>query len=442
MSAGLLAALMFPALFALILSGLPVAFSLLAVAFAFGLPFFGERLGSQLFGNLVELATNYTLSAIPLFILMGSILEKSGIAERLFQSMQIWVGRLPGGLCVAALCMCAIFAASTGVFGAVEVIVGLMAIPVMRQRNYNHGLIAGTICAGGSLGTIIPPSVTVVVYATLADLSVGDLFAGIMLPGLLMTAYFILYVVIRCTVRPQDGPPVPREMFASMPMSEKLGITATSILPAILLIAAVLGSILAGAASPTEAAAIGVIGGLALTAAYGQLKSALLIEALKKAVSLNAVIMIILAAGTLFSSIFIVNGGRTLVTSTIDALALPPLGVIVLFLFILFLLGFIIDWVSMLLVCIPVFNPIVITLGFSPLWFAVLVAIIIQTSYLTPPMAPAVFYFKTIAPPEITLSQMLWGVLPFVVLELAVLVTVMLIPELATYMPRLFFGNP
>lgn len=442
MSEGLLAALMFPALFALILFGLPVAFSLIAVAFVFGLPFFGERLGTQLFGNLVDLGTNYSLSAIPLFILMGAILEKSGIAERLFHSMQIWVGRLPGGLCVAALCMCAIFAASTGVFGAVEVIIGLMAIPVMRQRGYNHGLIAGTICAGGSLGTIIPPSVTVVVYASIADLSVGDLFAGIMLPGLLMTAYFIIYVVVRCTLRPQDGPPVPREMFAAMPLSEKLGVTATAILPAILLIAAVLGSILTGAASPTEAAAVGVLGGLVLTAAYGRMNASLLIEALKKAATLNGVIMIILAAGTLFSSVFIVNGGRTLVTSVIDALALPPWGVLALFLFILFLLGFIIDWVSMLLVCIPIFNPIVISLGFNPLWFAVLVAIIIQTSYLTPPMAPAVFYFRTIAPPAIKLSEMLWGVMPFVALEMAVLATVMLIPELATYLPRLFFGTP
>src|SRR5215207_7164579 len=227
---GLLSGLMFPALFTLVLLGLPVAFSLIAIAFLFGLPFFGSRLGTQLFGNLVELATNYTLSAIPLFILMGAILERSGIAERLFQSMQIWVGRLPGGLCVAALTMCAIFAASTGVFGAVEIVVGLMAVPVMRARGYNHGLIAGTICAGGSLGTIIPPSVTVVVYASIADLSVGDMFAGILFPGLLMTIFFIMYVIVRCTLRPQDGPPVPREMFATMALGEKLWVSTTAIL--------------------------------------------------------------------------------------------------------------------------------------------------------------------------------------------------------------------
>jgi tripartite ATP-independent transporter DctM subunit len=414
---------------------------LIAVAFAFGAPFFGTRLGTQLFGNLVELATNYTLSAIPLFILMGAILEKSGIAERLFQSMQIWVGRLPGGLCVAALTMCAIFAASTGVFGAVEVVVGLMAIPVMRARGYNHGLISGTICAGGSLGTIIPPSVTVVVYASIADLSVGDMFAGILFPGLLMTGYFIAYVVTRCALRPQDGPPVPREIFSAMPFSEKMLITATAIVPAVALIAMVLGSILAGAASPTEAAAVGVFGGMLLTACYGHLSRTLLVEALKKTVLLNASILFILAAGTLFSGIFILNGGRALVTGTIQALALPPWGVIALFLFILFLLGFIIDWVSMVLVCIPVFHPIVVSMGFSPIWFAVLVAIVIQTSYLTPPMAPAVFYFRTIAPPEITLSQMLQGVMPFVALEIAVLVTVMLFPDLATWLPKTLFGK-
>jgi tripartite ATP-independent transporter DctM subunit len=441
MAAGLLSGLMFPALFSLVLLGLPVAFSLIAIAFIFGIPFFGTRLGTQLFGNLVELATNYTLSAIPLFILMGAILEKSGIAERLFQSMQIWVGRLPGGLCVAALTMCAIFAASTGVFGAVEIVVGLMAIPVMRARGYNHGLIAGTICAGGSLGTIIPPSVTVVVYASIADLSVGDMFAGILFPGLLMTGFFILYVVIRCTLRPQDGPPVPKEMFGALRMSEKMWITATAIVPAVALIAMVLGSILAGAASPTEAAAVGVLGGTLLTACYGRLTPGLLIEALNKTVLLNAAILIILAAGTLFSAIFILNGGRVLVTGTIEALSLPPWAVIVLFLFILFLLGFIIDWVSMVLVCIPVFHPIVVSLGYDPLWFAVLVAIVIQTSYLTPPMAPAVFYFKTIAPPEITLNQMLRGVMPFVGLEIAVMAAVMLFPGLAVWLPGVLFGR-
>jgi tripartite ATP-independent transporter DctM subunit len=436
---GLLAGLMFPALFALVLSGLPVAFALIAVAFVFGMPFFGDRLGVQLFGNFIELGKNYALTAIPMFILMGTILEKSGIAERLFQALQIWVGRLPGGLCIAALGMCAIFAASTGVFGAVEIIVGLMAVPVMLERKYNHGLIAGTICAGGSLGTIIPPSVTVIVYASITDLSVGDMFAGIMLPGLLMAGFFILYVLLRCAVNPAFGPPVPKEMFASLSLAAKLGITATAILPAILLILAVLGSILAGIASPTEAAAVGVLGGILLTAAYGRLTLDSLVGALKKTVSLNAVIMIILAAGTLFSSVFIVNGGRSLVTGAINAMALPPWATIALFLFILFLLGFIIDWVSMLLVCIPVFNPIVLSLGFDPLWFGVLVAVIIQTSYITPPMAPAIFYFRTIAPPEITLNQMLWGVVPFLAMEGLVLVSVMAFPELATWLPRLLF---
>jgi TRAP-type mannitol/chloroaromatic compound transport system permease large subunit len=256
-----------------------------------------------------------------------------------------------------------------------------------------------------------------------------------------MTGFFILYVVIRCTLRPQDGPPVPKEMFGALRMSEKMWITATAIVPAVALIAMVLGSILAGAASPTEAAAVGVLGGILLTACYGRLTPGLLIEALNKTVLLNAAILIILAAGTLFSAIFILNGGRALVTGTIAALSLPPWAVIVLFLFILFLLGFIIDWVSMVLVCIPVFHPIVVSLGYDPLWFAVLVAIVIQTSYLTPPMAPAVFYFKTIAPPEITLNQMLRGVMPFVGLEIAVMAAVMLFPGLAVWLPGVLFGR-
>ncbi|MBM3346605.1 MAG: TRAP transporter large permease subunit [Betaproteobacteria bacterium] len=441
MPEGMLALLMFPTLFVLILAGLPVAYALIACAFAFGLPFFGDKLGTQLFGGLTELAKNYTLSAIPLFILMGTILEASGIAERLFKTMQIWFGRLPGGLCVAALSMCALFAATTGVFGAVEIVIGLMAIPVMLERKYNHGLIAGTICAGGSLGTIIPPSVTMLVYAAIADLSVGDLFAGVLLPGLLMTLYFVVYVVVRCTIRPQDGAPLPRELFGSMSLGEKLGLTLGAIAPALLLIIAVLGSTLAGIASPTEASAVGVLGGIVLAAAYGRLNRKMLIDALKKTVSLSAVIMLILGAGALFSSVFIVNGGRTMVITLMQALDFPPWGVVALFLAILFLLGFILDWVSMLLVCIPVFHPVVVSLGFDPLWFAVMVAVVIQTSYLTPPLAPAVFYFKTIAPPQITLPQMLRGVMPFVCVELFVLLSVAFVPALATYLPQVLFAR-
>ncbi len=427
--------LMFVVLFALVFLGVPVAFSLLATAFVFGMGVFGDKVvGIQLYGMVQQTAAQYLLSAIPPFIVMGCILERSGIAERLFRVLQLWMGRLPGGLALATITMGAIFAASTGIVGAVEVVIGVMTIPVMMRYGYRKDLIAGTICAGGSLGTMIPPSLVAVIYASIANMSVGQLYAGMLLPGLLMVGMFLAYIVVRCLLNPQDGPPVaPAEI--DMPLAEKLRITLTGFVPAVILIAAVLGTTMFGIASPTEAASVGALCALVLTALYGRLTWAVFSDAVKRTLLINCMIMLIVVGGTMFASVFRVQGGEKLVQAIVADLDIGTYGVILICLAIVFAAGFILDWVSIVLICLPIFMPIVSALKVDPVWFAILMIVTIQTSYLTPPMAPSIFYLKSIAPPEIKYGDMVRGVMPYVISQVVTLLAVMFFPWLATYLP-------
>ena len=306
MDPSLLSALMFPALFALIFLGIPVAFALISVSFVFGFVAFGDTIGQVLYGRTMGVAGSSVLAAIPLFIFMGSMLERTSIARRLFETMQMWLGRMPGGLAVATITMCGIFAAATGIIGAVETVIGMMAIPPMLKHGYDKGLISGTICAGGSLGTIIPPSITVIIYASIAELSIGDLFVGIIIPGLLMIAFFVGYILILGVLRPERAPKLPREM-VSIPLGEKLRITATGLLPATILIGAVLGSIIFGIASPTEAAAVGAGGALVLSLAYREFSWSVLYQVVRKSVSISAMVMLIVVGGGMFSGVFLVQ---------------------------------------------------------------------------------------------------------------------------------------
>ena len=435
----LLPVLMFAALFVLVFLGLPVAFGLITVSFAFGFLFFGDMIGFQAFRFVHSVASTYILAAIPLFVFMGAMLERSGIAERLFFAMRLWVGRLPGGMAVATIFMCAIFAAGTGIVGSVEALVGMMAIPPMMKMAYDKGLIAGTICSGGSLGTIIPPSIVVVIYGSSAQISVGKLFAGILIPGGLMVVFFVGYILLRCMLRPADGPPLsPVEVHASL--REKLTITATALVPTLGLVISVVGSILAGIASPTEAAGVGAVGTVVLSVIYRTFTWQKVLEALNKTLTVNAMIMFIVVGSTMFTSIFRANGGNQLVRTIIDVLALSPTGTVLLFLFIVFILGFVLDWVSVVLICVPIFVPLLNATGVDTLWFGVLICIVIQTSYLTPPFAPAIFYLRAIAPPEMTYGDMYRGVAPFVACQLLVLLIVWFMPESATYLADILVG--
>ncbi|HET6469108.1 MAG TPA: TRAP transporter large permease subunit [Geminicoccaceae bacterium] len=437
MSDGGLAGLMFPALFVLVLLGIPVSFGLMAVSFGFGFLFFGAATPIQLYGRLVEVAQGFVFAAVPMFVLMGTILERSGLAERLFAALQLWLGRLPGGLALAVMAMGAIFAAASGIIGAVEVVIGLMAIPVMLERGYDRGLIAGTITSAGSLGTIIPPSVLCVVFGSIAQLPIGDLFAGCLLPGLVMVALFQAYILIRCRLRPMDGPPAAGP---TMPLGRRLRRTATGLLPPLLLIVAVLGSILAGVASPTEAAAVGALGAALLALANRRLGMDVLLQALRATLRITSFIMLIVLGGTLFSSVFYVLGGGRLVHALIDHAGLSATGTVLLFLAIVFLAGFVLDWATVVLVAVPIFMPVLRTMGVDPLWFAILMIVVLQTSYLTPPMAPAIFYLRSIAPPSIGYGDMVRGVLPFILCQALTVALVWFLPPLATALPRRLAG--
>lgn len=429
---------MFPVLFLLVFLGIHVSIALIVTAFGFGWLVFGDRIVIQSFGPVLQAGSNFVLAAVPLFVLMGAILERSGIAKRLYDAMQIWLGPLPGGLALATIAMCAIFAASAGVVGAVEIVVGLMAIPAMRAYNYDRALISGVLCAGGSLGTIIPPSIVVVVYASIAQLSVGDLLAGIMFPGLLMTGLFFLYVLGRCLVRPQDGPALPPEA-RSASLGRKLVVTLNGFVPAALLIFAVLGSILMGIASPTEAAAVGAAGALILSLVYRELDWRVARASLAQTVKVTAMIMFTVVGGTMFTGIFAATGGGRLLASTVTELGLSQSMLVLLCLAVVFAAGFVLDWISVVLICVPIFAPLVKAAGVDPLWFAVLVCIAIQTSYLTPPMAPSIFYLRAIAPADFTYGHMYRGVVPFVALQLSTLAMVAAFPALATWLPKVLF---
>jgi len=430
--------LMFPALIVLIALGIPIAFSMVLVASVFGFIRFEEIVFRQFAQRVDEVASNYVLGAIPLFIFMGAILERAGIAERLFDAIYMWTRRLPGGLAIAALVMCTIFAAASGVVGANETLVGMLAIPAMLKRKYDNSLIAGTICAGGSLGTVIPPSIPVIVLAPIMTLPVGDLMAGILVPGLMMAAMFSLYIIVSATLKPslapRDTDPDP------FTMGEKIRFTLKALVPPVVLIALVLGTLFSGLATPTEAAACGSAGVLFLALCYGKLSFKMVLDASLQTVSLTAMILAIVLAGVMFSGVLFASGGMMAIRGFLDSFGFGTAGVIALILIITFILGFAVELTSIVLIMTSISVPILKLYDVDLLWFSIVFLITLQTSYLTPPMAPSIFYLRAIAPPTMTLKQMYWGVIPFIICQLIVLALVITFPELATWMPKLIYG--
>ncbi len=426
--------LMLPVAFGLMFLGIQVTFAMLLTATGFGLLTFGPAVMHQFVEKIDDLASNFVFAAIPLFVFIGAVLEKSGIADRLFEAIHIWTRRLPGGLAIATVLMCVVFAASSGVIGATESVVGLLTIPIMLRYGYDKRLISGVICAGGSLGTIIPPSVVVIVMGPLANVSVGDLMYGMVFPGLLMAGMYLAYVLVLCIVKPSHGPRLPPEP-GEPSFTQKLGITARNLLPPLGMIVAVLGSILGGLASPTEAAAIGCVFAVLLTVVYGRFSWSGMYDCLLKTVRVTAMIMAVLLGGTLFTGVFIGGGGINLASTLINEMQLTPWQLLGMLLFILFIAGFFLDWISIVLIFLPIFTPLITAVGFDPVWFCILFLIMIQTSYLTPPLAPAIFYLRAVAPPEITMRDMYAGMVPFIGLQVIVLAMTLYWPALVTWLP-------
>lgn len=432
--------LMIPALILFIFSGFPVALAMMAVSLIFGLIRYGDVAVYLFATEIHDVAGNYVLASIPLFVFMGSLLESTGIAERLFRGIHVWTHKVPGGLAVGTVLMGVVFAMSSGVVGATETVIGLLALPIMLSYGYNKSLISGTVCAGGSLGTAIPPSVVVIVLAPVVEISVGSLFAGILFPGLLMALTFIVYIVGRAILDPSSAPRKTDEV-ENLSLIEKLTITFTALLPPIFLIFTVLGTILLGWATPTEAAACGAVGTLILTFLAGNLKRKFVWKAMKTTLTVSTMILTILVAGHIFSGIFIALGGVRMTQELINAANLGPWTVLAIILFIAFIGGFVLDLVSVVLILVPIAVPIISGLEFDLIWFSVLFLIVLQTGYLSPPLAPSIFYLRAIAPSEIKLSHMFRGVVPFIAAQLTCLALVMIFPQIALWLPNVIFGN-
>ena len=426
--------LMFVGLFLGIFLGYPTALVLGGIATLFGLVFMEGNLFGLFTVRLFGLMKNYTLLAVPLFLFMGVFMEKSGIAERLFEVMHLLWGRTRGGLGITTIAISALFAAATGVVGASEITIGLMALPAMLERNYNKSLACGSICAGGTLGILIPPSIMIVIYGPIARISVGKLFLGVVLPGLLLTLLYMIYIAIRCHFRPQDGPPMPPEE-REVPWKTRIYLLVTSVVPPGLLVFAVLGSIFFGIAAVTEAAAVGAIASILLAACYGRLSLGLVKSACLQTLTITCMIMLIAMGASFFSTVFVALGGDDVVSNLFLNLPMGKWGILFAIMALLIFLGMFIDWMGILFIIVPLITPIAETLGFDPIWFAVLVMVNLQISFLTPPFAYSIFYLKGITPPQVQITDIYRGVVPFVALQVVALTLCVLFPSLITWLP-------
>jgi tripartite ATP-independent transporter DctM subunit len=436
MSVELIVLLMLVGLFVGVFLGFPTAFVLGGLAMIFGVIFSGFEVFGFFVVRLEGVMKNYTLLAVPLFLFMGVFIEKSGVAERLFSSLYFLLGGLRGGLGISTIAISALFAAATGVVGASEVTIGLMALPAMLSRNYNKSMACGSVCAGGTLGILIPPSVMIVVYGPIANLSVGKLFLGAVFPGVMLALMYILYIGIRCYFKPEDGPPMSREE-RDVPLGRKIFLLLTSIVPPAVLIFAVLGSIFFGIAAVTEAAAVGALASILLAAAYGRLTLGVLKEACLQTLQITSMILMIAVAASFFATVFVSLGGDEVISNLFLNLPFGKWGVLATIMVLLIVVGMFIDWIGIVFIVVPLITPIAEALGFDPIWFAVLVMVNLQISFLTPPFAYSIFYLKGITPPEVQTTDIYKGVVPFVGLQVVGVVLCVLFPQIITYLPGL-----
>ena len=435
MSAELMTFLMFGLLLLLCILGVPIAFVLGGLAVIFGLLGWGPSVFLMFVSRGFNMMSNYILVAVPLFILMGYLMEQSGIAERLYSGLYVLCGSLNGGLAIATILVCTLFAASTGIIGASIVTMGLLALPMMLKYGYSKDLASATVCAGGDLGIFIPPSIMLVVFGTQASLSVGRLFMGAFIPGFILSALYMAYIGIRCAIRPKHGPAMSREERVAISIGTRLRKTVEGIAPPILLIIAVLGAIFTGIATPTEAASIGAFIALAIGLAYREITWEKLGKAARGTLRTCSMVLFIMLGASCFTAVFLGLGGGEIVTSFMMGLGLGRIGLLTLMLFIVFVLGMFIDWIGILLITVPIFMPMAETLGFDPIWFAILICLDLQMSFLTPPFAPATFYLKGVAPPGVEYTDMYKGIVAFLGLIAVCIALCVLFPDLVLWLP-------
>jgi len=429
----------------LVLLGFPIAFTLIPIGVGFGYYAYFQAdnlLNNQIFyllnQNTYSVMESDILVAIPLFLFMGYVVERANIVNRLFFSLQLATRHLPGSMAVAALATCAIFATASGIIGAVVTLMGLLAFPAMVKANYHRGFASGVICAGGTLGILIPPSIMLIVYAAIAELSVLRLYAAAIIPGFLLAGFYMVYVVSRAYFNPSIAPkPLEEEVPSTRVIIIQL---LTSFVPLALLILSVLGSILLGLATPAEAAAIGAFGGLFLAFCYKALNWKTLKESIFLTAKTTAMVCWLFVGSWTFASVFSYLGGHSVVEHWILGMNLEPWQFLVMAQLIIFLLGWPLEWTEILIIFVPIFLPMLDAFGVNPYFFAMLVALNLQTSFLTPPMAMAAYYLKGVAGDSIELIEIFKSIMPYLFIVIFTMVLMYNYPELALYLPDFFFG--
>ncbi|HAQ27049.1 TRAP transporter large permease [Stutzerimonas nitrititolerans] len=455
----LMAILLFVCICAALMAGYPVAFTLGGVSLLFagiGIltgTFDGGYLNA-LPNRLFGIMNNQTMLAVPLFVFMGVMLEKSRVAEDLLESMSRLFGTLRGGLAISVCVVGALLAASTGIVGATVVTMGLLALPTMLRRGYDPAISTGTLAATGTLGQIIPPSIVLVLLGDVMSsayqqaqlkmgifspktVSVGDLFVGALLPGLLLVGLYIVYIITIAVFQPKKLPALPQEELGPI----EWGKLSYALVPPLLLIGAVLGSILAGYATPTEAAALGALGAMVLALYKGKLNFTQLRQVAFGTTEITAMVFMILIGASLFSLVFRGFGGEAMVEHVFDQLPGGVLGAFFLVMLVIFLLGFILDFIEIIFVVVPIVGPVLLAMGLDPIWLGVMIALNLQTSFLTPPFGFALFYLRGVTPPSVPTSTIYKGVVPFILLQISLLVIAYLFPGLITWLPELVYGK-
>jgi len=436
---GIFAVFMLIAIIVAVMLGIPVSFAMGGFSLLFALGFLGESFARLFPHTVFGMMTAYPFVAVPLFIFMGAMLERAGIAEKLYGSLYLLLGPLKGGLAIATVAMATLFGACTGIVGAGVITIGLLALPSMLSRGYGKGFASGAVLVGGGLGVIIPPSVMLIFYGATGGVSIGALFIAGIIPGILLAFFDIAYIVIRAIIHPWIGPAISKEERARVTGLQLMKMTLTSLVPPLFLILAVLGSIFFGVAAPSEAGGMGALGATIIAAVYGQFSWKNLRESALITLRISSMVLFIALAGKLFCAVFLSLGAMELVKGFLLGLPFGPTGIVLTMLFIIFIMGCVMDWVGMIFILVPIFTPIVKAIGFDPLYFGMLFCVTLQVSNMTPPFAYSVFYLKGIAPPQVSIVDMYVGSIPYFLTDLLAVIILILFPSLVLWLPSLRF---
>ncbi|MEH0020388.1 MAG: TRAP transporter large permease subunit [Desulfobacter sp.] len=434
----LITLIMFSSMFLLLLTGFPIAFILGSVGMLSGLIFWGPFSLELMYFATMEVMRNWVLIAVPLFLFMGYVLHESGVADDLFDAVVKWGGGLRGGLGMGTIVICAIIAAMAGISGAATLSMGVIALPAMLSRNYDKKIAVGLVQAGGALGFLIPPSMMMIYYAFISGDSVGRLFAGGVVPGLMLAGMYIIYIGVRCYFQPHMGPGLPLGQRAGL--HEKLMATKALLLPG-MVIATVMFCIFTGVTSPTEAAAVGAAGALVCAAVKGRLSWELIRKTSLDTLNLSGFTAWMIMAAVVFSKVYSGLGASAMIRSFITGLDMNPWVILLMMQASFFLLGMVMDDIAILFLCMPIYVPIIKALGFNPVWFAILYVVNMQMAFLTPPYGVNLFYMKAVAPDNVTIGDIYTSVIPFVLIQLLGLILLMMFPGLVLWLPDYIFNG-